>query len=168
MSRCWGIVKEQITHLQVSKPILTHHIQTRLHSPLKLILVRSLIRAESTHEAETSRSITQNMPTCCIHYGTHQDIQANRGVTTPAIQSLSSRNTNIMHSNMGLPVTILTCPTMVSFTHSLTCILNDKVKADTQCGGALTMTPGSLCDGVSSQSLKGWNGSEKECRKTLL
>lgn len=41
---------------KTSRPI-THHSQTRLHSPVTWILVNSLFRAESIHEAGT-QSIT--------------------------------------------------------------------------------------------------------------
>lgn len=98
-----------------------------------------------------------------IHGNMLQDIQANRGVVTPCITYLSSRNTNKMHSNMGLTVT---SSHVQPWCESLVCILNDKIKANTQCHGVLTLTPESLCDGVSSQSLERKSGEEKECRKT--
>lgn len=53
---------------------------------------------------------------------------------------------------------------------SLAYILNDEIRANTQGCGALTLTPESLTDGVSSQSLEGkkwWREGMQKDKKNL-
>lgn len=55
-----------------------------------------------------------------------QDIQANRGVMTPATDDLSSRKANKMHRSRDHPVTISHALSHTKV--SLACILTDKKK----------------------------------------
>lgn len=116
----------QQTHLQISKPIPSHHSHTRLHSSFTWILINCLYGAESTHEAEPKDHlehahvlhITLTLGTASTRgkkniWNMLQDIQANRGVMTPAITNLSGRNANKMHRNIlsltHMPYHILWC-----------------------------------------------------------